>query len=510
MLVSSNTKRDSRFSGPRANMVRRGDAGWFDPSTTLVTHLANSAEAILIQQNCSRLRRMLRTAAFLAALALPSVARADDPPAAAENASGWWTSFGSASLSALVERALAANLGLEERRLRLREARLDPAVPRSLLWPAHLDIEGSLSRFREQFASEDQNVSGTFALADLVAAATYDLDLAGRRAALRGAADQREAALRESGEAFTLALTAEVAATWFALVETRSQLELLRRQIANGSSLENLVQARVDSQLASRLDLLQQRVQVAETRALVPQVEGRQRHLENRLTALLGEDQARGDLPTDTALPALPRRPVIDAASLIARRPDVKEAQAKVAEVEQRARAQVATWVPTLQLFARGGLRTYQPVEFLHSNIWGAGIWGFGAQMSWPLFDGGQRGIEVSRLETEAQRLRIQSARVMREAAREIDDAVVAEEKTSAFAGELQAEMATARSALEEATARYQRGLGDYTTVVTAVRIVANVERARLAAQGQLLGARVRLHEVLAGNWTPQAITGGQ
>src|SRR3954470_5913858 len=109
---------------------------------------------------------MLRTAAFLAALALPSVARADDPPAAAENASGWWTSFGSASLSALVERALAGNLGLEERRLRLREARLGPAVPRSLLWPAHLDIEGSLSRFREQFASEDQNVSGTFALAD--------------------------------------------------------------------------------------------------------------------------------------------------------------------------------------------------------------------------------------------------------------------------------------------------------------------------------------------------------
>ncbi|MGE5048058.1 MAG: TolC family protein [Deltaproteobacteria bacterium] len=400
-----------------------------------------------------------------------------------------------------MDRALAANLDLEERRLQLRAARLDPAVPRSWLWPAHLGVQGSFSRYREVFASEDQNVSGTFSEADVLAVASYDLDLAGRRAALRRAADQKEEAIRSSGESVALATAAEVATVWFALLEQRSERALLARQLAEGALLLDLVQARVDQQLASRLDLLQQRVQVATTRALVPGVEARQEQLENRLSALLGE--GRRELPPDAALPALPARPALDTAAIIARRPDVREAQARVAEVEQRSRAQLATWVPSVQLFARGGLRSYQPAELVNSPIWG-----FGAQMSWPLFDGGQRSIELSRLEVEARRLRVRRAQVVLQAQREVDDAVVAEEKTAALVGELQAELETARAALEEAKARYQHGLGDYTPVVTTLRIVSDLERTRLSAQGQLLAARVRLHEVLAGDWMRATVDG--
>lgn len=426
-------------------------------------------------------------------------ATAGTPAEAAPAVDGWWKSFASPSLSALVDRALAANLDLEERRLQLREAHLDPAVPRSWLWPAHLDVQGSFSRYREVFASEDQNVSGTFSEADVLAGASYDLDLAGRRAALRRAADQREEAIRDSGESVALATAAEVATVWFALLEQRSEGALLARQLAEGALLLALVQARVDQQLASRLDLLQQRVQVATTRALVPQVEGRQAQLENRLAALLGQE--RGDLPPDAALPPLPPRPALDTAALVARRPDVREAQARVAEAEQRSRAQFATWVPSVQLFARGGLRSYQPDEIVNSPIWG-----FGARMSWPLFDGGRRGVELSRLEVEAQRLRVRRARVLLQAQRQLDDAVIAEEKTGALVGELQAELEIARAALEEAKARYQHGLGDYTPVVTTLRIVDDVERTRLSAQGRLLAARVRLHEVLGGDWMRAAV----
>lgn len=425
------------------------------------------------------------------------------PAEAAPAIDGWWKSFASPSLSALVDRALAANLDLEERRLQLRAARLDPAVPRSWLWPAHLDVQGSFSRYREVFASEDQNVSGTFSEADVLAVASYDLDLAGRRAALRRAADQKEEAIRSSGESVALATAAEVATVWFALLEQRSERALLARQLAEGALLLDLVQARVDQQLASRLDLLQQRVQVATTRALVPGVEARQEQLENRLAALLGEERGRRDLPPDAALPALPGRPALDTAALIARRPDVREAQARVAEVEQRSRAQLATWVPSVHLFARGGLRSYQPAELVNSPIWG-----FGAQMSWPLFDGGQRGVELSRLEVEARRLRVRRAQVLLQAQREVDDAVIAEEKTAALVAELQAELETARAALEEAKARYQHGLGDYTPVVTTLRIVSDLERTRLSAQGQLLAARVRLHEVLAGDWMRATVEG--
>jgi outer membrane protein, multidrug efflux system len=448
-------------------------------------------------------------AALLAAAVVfaPAVARAQASMAGQSGpADRWWLSFQSPALSSLVERALASNLDLTQRRLLLRETRLDPAVPRSWLWPLHLGVQGNVSRDKEYFPSEDTlNQSGVFNESDLSASATYDLDLGGQRAALRRAADQREAAVRESGEGFALTMTAEVATTWFALLEQRSQRLLLARQLADGEALLSMVQQRVNLALASRLDLLQQRVQVAGIRTLVPQVEARIRLLENRLAALLGQERAQASLPGDTAMPPLPPKPAVNVAELVAKRPDVLEAEARARESSERARAQFATWAPNFQLFGKAGFQTFHPSDFLQSQAWA-----FGVTLAWPIFDGGQRSVEISRLETEAQRLRVAEAQVLLQARRDVDDAVAAEETTAAFLAELATQLETGKAALEEATARYQRGLNDYTPVLTALRIVNDAERSRLAAQGQLLAVRVRLHEVLPGSWTAAAVTDGQ
>jgi outer membrane protein TolC len=389
-----------------------------------------------------------------------------------------------------VDRALAANLEIEARRLRVREAQLDPAVPRGWLWPLRLDLSGEISRARD-FADLAQTTSQFFSQSGLLATASYELDLAGRRAALRRAADQREEALRDQGEAVASAVAAEVADTWFALLEERSQHALLSQQVQEGLGLLSLVQARVDQELASRLDLLQQRLVVATTKALIPQVEGRERQLENRLATLLGEDRSR--LPRDLGLPALPQKPS-STAEQISRRPDVREADARIAEAQARERAQLATWAPTISLFARGGERTF---ELTRSPL--RPIWGFGAQLVWPLFDGGQRVLATAQLETESERLRAERAQVVLRATRDVDDAFVSEDKTAEFLAEIADELATGRAALDEAKTRYQHGLNDYTPVLTSLRIVFELERARLTAQAQLLAVRVHLHEVLSG-----------
>jgi multidrug efflux system outer membrane protein len=455
------------------------------------------------------LRKHLLMAVFIVASFCGSAdSRADTPAPMARTTAlpgdGWWASFASPSLSSLIERALSANFDVEVRRLRLAEARLDPSVPGGWLWPLRVGVQGSLQQYRDNFANVDpnnpnsgvfQNTGGTFPQADLSAGVTYDLDFAGRRAALRRAAGKREQALLDSGEAFAVAVAAEVAETWFALLEERSQRALLARQLAEGDGFLALVQARVDQQLASRLDLLQQRLQLAATKALVPGVEARQRQLENRLAALLGRERGQADLPADTALPPLPPPPPGVAAEVIARRPDVRAAEVRLLEVEDRRRAQIATWAPSVQLFARRGWKTYSLSNFGDSTIWG-----YGATLSWPLFDGGQRLDEASRLEVESRRLGVERSELLLRAAREVDDAFAEEEKTFAFLGALRDQLEIGRAALAEAKVRYERGLGDYTPVLTTLRIVGDLERAQLTAQGQLLAVRVRLHEVLAGS----------
>jgi outer membrane protein TolC len=133
--------------------------------------------------------------------------------------------------------------------------------------------------------------------------------------------------------------------------------------------------------------------------------------------------------------------------------------------------------------------------------------------LAWPVFDGGQRSLESSRLETEARRLRTAQAQIALQATRDVDDAVGAEQTTAAFLAEVAAQAETGQAALDEAKARYQRGLSDYTPVLTTLRILQDAERARIAAEGQLLAVRVRLHEVLPGSWTTasmDAATGGR
>lgn len=419
-----------------------------------------------------------------------SAAAREAPPAPPQVADRWWETFGSPTLSALVDRALAANLEIEARRLRVREAELDPSVPRSLWWPLRLDVTGELSRSRD-FADLAQTTSQFFSQSGLLAVASYELDLAGRRAALRRAAGQREEALRDQGEAVTSAVAAEVVDTWFALLEERSQHALLARQVEEGMGFLSLVQARVDQELASRLDLLQQRLQVASTKALIPQVEDREHKFENRLSTLLGEERSR--LPDDAMVPALPEKPS-RTAEQIARRPDVREADARIAEAQARERAQLATWAPTVSLFARGGERTFELTKAPFRPIWG-----FGAQLVWPLFDGGQRSLATEQLETESERLRAERAQVVLRATRDVNDAFVSEDKTAEFLSEIADELSTGRAALEEAKTRYQHGLNDYTPVLTSLRIVFELERARLTAQAQLLAVRVHLHEVLTG-----------
>jgi multidrug efflux system outer membrane protein len=412
------------------------------------------------------------------------------PPPEGADSERWWESFGSPTLSALVDRALAANLEIEARRLRVREAELDPAVPRSFLWPLRLDVTGEISRSRD-FADLAQTTSQFFSQSGLLATASYELDLAGRRAALRRAAGQREEALRNQGEAVASAVAAEVADTWFALLEERSQHALLTRQVDEGMGFLSLVQARVDQGLASRLDLLQQRLQVATTKALLPQVEDREHKFENRLSTLLGEERSR--LPGEATLPQLPSKPS-STAEQIAHRPDVREAEARIAEAQARERAQLATWAPTISLFARGGERTFELTQSPFRPIWG-----FGAQLVWPLYDGGQRSLATAQLEAESERLRAERAQVVLRAARDVDDAFVSEDKTAEYLAEIADELSTGRAALEEAKTRYQHGLNDYTPVLTSLRIVFELERSRLTAQAQLLAVRVHLHEVLTG-----------
>ena len=86
-------------------------------------------------------------------------------------------------------------------------------------------------------------------------------------------------------------------------------------------------------------------------------------------------------------------------------------------------------------------------------------------------------------------------------ALKEVEDALIREEKQRQHIKALKQQIAASRKALNEAGERYRKGLNDYLPVLTQLISVQNLERDLIRRQAELLIARVSLFRSLGGTW---------
>jgi outer membrane protein TolC len=98
--------------------------------------------------------------------------------------------------------------------------------------------------------------------------------------------------------------------------------------------------------------------------------------------------------------------------------------------------------------------------------------------------------------------------RTILNAVREVEDALVDEQKLREHLVGLNAQLDAARSALDEARSRYRSGLNDYLPVLTQLLSVQNLEQTIINRTADLLVARVDLFRALGSGW-PQELDPG-
>jgi outer membrane protein TolC len=86
-------------------------------------------------------------------------------------------------------------------------------------------------------------------------------------------------------------------------------------------------------------------------------------------------------------------------------------------------------------------------------------------------------------------------------AIKEVEDALVSEQKQRAFIDKLDQRLVAARRSYEESVNRYRNGLIEYTTVLIQLNRLQELERTRVAAQFDLLLYRIDLYRALGGRW---------
>lgn len=408
----------------------------------------------------------------------------------------WWKTFGDGQLDMLVEEALAANYSLRQNWARLKQARALAVRSGAGLYP-DLSLDGSASTGRSRTDDGQTATEGSVESYALGLASTYELDLWGRIRSEKEAAALAANASREDLNAAAMTLTANVATRWIGIHSQRMQKQLLERQLKANQTLVELVELRFRKSLASALDVFQQRQLVAQSRSQIPLVERSERQLLNELAVLLGRSSHAAlqiesrplTVPADVPETGIP-------AQLLAARPDIQAAMRRLEAADWDVAAAKADRLPSIRLSANA---TYQAdeVNLLFDN-WLINLAG---NITAPLIDGRRRKAEVDRRQAVVEENLAAYRQTILTAMREVEDALVGEEKLQAHLKGLNEQLSAAQNALNEARSRYRNGLSDYLPVLTQLLTVQNLERTIIQRKADLLVARVDLHRALGGTW---------
>jgi len=404
----------------------------------------------------------------------------------------WWESFGDAVLDRLIEQALAQNFSLQSVWARLDEAAAVERIASSELYPS-LDVDGSAGR------SWSHNSRGTTTNNYSVGAmASYELDLWGRIDSNSKAATLDRQATEAELTAAAISLSAEVASTWYQLVEQYGQQALVSSQLETNTRVLELITLRFRRGKVGATDVLQQRQLAESNRGELANIKALIGVLEHRLAILLGATPDSRVSKAQDELITLPPLPVAGIpAELVQRRPDLRQGFYSLQAADQRTAAAIAERFPRINLLGSSD-STASDVDDLFNN-WLSNLT---ANLVTPVIDGGRRRAEVDRTRAVTEQSLSDYRQQLIDALGEVEDALLREQQQRAFIDSLDKQQVLSKQVIGRVRDSYLFGAVDYLRVLDVLLTDQNLERSRLTAQRELIDNRIALCRALAGGWT--------
>ncbi len=445
------------------------------------------------------------------------------PPAAGEtritpeegDLSAWWTSFGDPLLDELIRRALADNKDIATAESRLREARRQETVAVAAGLP-HVNATGSAVTYNSNHAgtssssgSGNSSSSGVAGLPipshfNLYAAgfdATWEVDLfGGVRRSVEAARANTEAALWARRD-MDVSLSAEVANDYLTLRALQARIAVGQAELARQRDLFSLIRARREAGFVTNLDVNQQTAQVETAAAQIPQLEAQSRAQIHALGVLVGQapEYLAATLAPTTALPGTPPSlPLGLPSDLLRRRPDVREAERRLAAANAEIGVQTANLYPKLNLLA---LANFSGMDlgslFSRSNLASAAA----GMATAPIFDAGKTRANIAIAREEAVQARLAYETTILNALRDVEDALARHSAESVRVGELAASVDAARNSLAIAQDQYRTGLVTFINVLQAENTLLNAEDQLVQSRAQIATDLGAIYKALGGGW---------
>lgn len=414
----------------------------------------------------------------------------------------WENLFDDPVLRKLVETALAQNFDLQIAAERVdqaraqfdsRKANLSPFINGQGQWNATRGSSvGSLP-----FIKEGTNLS--YAYTQVGIGATWEIDLWGRLRRLNESAKAQYFATEENRLAVRMSLVAEVMNAYFSLLEQDRELEIGIQTRGIAQDGLRLTTLRRNQGAATGLDVSQAEQLLYTATAQIADAQRNIGLTEDALSLLLG--QAPGSIPRGMEFESIKRPaelPVGMPATLITRRPDIRQMEQKLVSANAEIGAARAQFFPQLSLNAFLGGQNRAVTELFTTPARSAFVT---PAMIVPIFHAGQIRANVRLTEAQEREALTTYQRTIYEALRDTSDALITNDRTRDQVNQQELLVGALQDASRLSQIRYEGGLDSYLQVLDAQRNLFQGQLVLAELRMIELQSVVRLYRALGGGW---------
>lgn len=437
----------------------------------------------------------------------------------------WWLEFHDPALNALEDAAFRDGPDAKTAAARILEAHAvrSSAVAQTL---PQGQIQANASRQSESNIGPPVSslfpIGGVFETQTANLNVSWEVDLFGRLAEQRKRARSDLQAARFNVEGTRASLAANVADTYFQIAGLNIQIGDARETVRIQQQLADLTHSRALIGIAAESEADRVYGDLAQAKARAEDLEGQLHAARRQLMILIG----RGTAPLETvSIPPLadtaPPVPAAVPGILLERRPDVREAEARLRSEAATDRLRHLAIFPTFTILpALGASRTVQPsVAFIPPSTLipdrqttELGYWTLAGGVTVPVLNIPQILFDMRAEDARTEQAVITYEKTVQSAYGDAENAIVNLAAGKQAVSTLVEGEARAHRAYDAAQTRYRLGFDDLTTALSAETAWRATRSALTSERVQTLRVAVVMYKALGGGWayaTPPGPLGG-